>query len=145
MYLSLYCSKGNIMHELLHVLGVFHEQSRNDRDDYIFVNYANIRNRTFKNTLLLLICREPQRWLQKIIICSEGVLSRRFFFQKVLFSESPMFRSYFVQKVLCSEGHIFRSSYVHNVLCSVGPMFRMSYVQKVPYSEHPMFRMSFVQ
>ena len=31
-----------IMHELLHTLGFFHEQSRPDRDSYVRVNYANI-------------------------------------------------------------------------------------------------------
>ncbi|CAF1124491.1 unnamed protein product [Adineta ricciae] len=33
---------GRIMHELLHTLGFFHEQSRPDRDSYVRVNTANI-------------------------------------------------------------------------------------------------------
>ncbi|UJR32473.1 hypothetical protein I4U23_019935 [Adineta vaga] len=34
--------EGRIMHELLHVLGFHHEQSRPDRDSYVRVNYSNI-------------------------------------------------------------------------------------------------------
>ena len=49
MYISSSCSVGNMMHELLHTLGLFHEQSRTDRDQYVTINTQNIRSgeRTF--------------------------------------------------------------------------------------------------
>jgi len=36
------CSKGTVIHEILHKAGVYHEQTRPDRDQYIVVNWANL-------------------------------------------------------------------------------------------------------
>lgn len=38
------CSTGNVVHELLHALGMFHEQTRCDRDTYVIINTANIQS-----------------------------------------------------------------------------------------------------
>nr|CAD7195338.1 unnamed protein product [Timema douglasi] len=41
--------EGRVIHELLHALGIFHEQSRADRDDFVNVHEENIRPGFKKN------------------------------------------------------------------------------------------------
>jgi len=41
--LSTVCSKGNAIHEILHALGFFHEQTRDDRDEYVTVHLENVQ------------------------------------------------------------------------------------------------------
>lgn len=36
------CSTGNLIHEIGHAIGFFHEQARTDRNSYVTVNYSNI-------------------------------------------------------------------------------------------------------
>jgi Astacin (Peptidase family M12A) len=38
------CSKGSIAHEICHAAGLWHEQSREDRDNFVTVNLANVQD-----------------------------------------------------------------------------------------------------
>lgn len=48
-----FSSEGRIMHELMHAIGIYHEQSRADRDNYVKIHWDNIVPRFKKNFKLV--------------------------------------------------------------------------------------------
>ncbi|KAM4529259.1 high choriolytic enzyme 1-like [Fundulus diaphanus] len=42
VYFAQSCSVGNLVHELVHALGLYHEHSRDDRDEYITINWQKV-------------------------------------------------------------------------------------------------------
>lgn len=50
--LSAQCSKGNAIHEIIHAVGFFHEQTREDRDLYVVVHHENVMAGDFNLNLL---------------------------------------------------------------------------------------------
>lgn len=43
------CTVGTLLHEMGHVIGLWHEQSRSDRDTYVTVNYGNVIKGSWAN------------------------------------------------------------------------------------------------
>merc|ERR1719204_2904730 len=50
------CAYGSFVHEMMHTLGMYHEQSRPDRDQYVDIDFGNVHDRFRGNFLTCQNC-----------------------------------------------------------------------------------------
>ena len=74
IHLAFGCKRtGTVMHEMMHALGIVHEQSRPDRDEFLEVKYGNIK----KGNLLNLLSDNPTKWsntLKQFVVCCRRIV-----------------------------------------------------------------------
>ena len=55
-------SKATTIHEIMHAIGFYHEQSRRDRDQYVTVNYHNIVKGLLNSPLVYYMFDSIHQW-----------------------------------------------------------------------------------